>query len=242
MKRPIWILPMITGLGLSLIYMLPHADEPLPSAVRMQLPYDLTLWQLKHIPPTKDEVGALGPGTEFSKANCFRARPGEYTLEGYAVPDRIDLSIVLSGSDMNTSIHRPERCLPAQGHLIRDSKPVEVILDQQKTITARRLRTTQFVKDPQNGEVKNQIDCLTYYFFIGYDSITHDHYQRTLIDIKERLLRGREQRWAYVSVSMWYGQLPWIEKPVDEKEADQKLQEFLAGFVSKQVNWEMISE
>lgn len=240
MKRPIWILPIITALGLSLIYLLPHADKPLPSAVNMELPNFLMTWQLNHTPPTKDEIGSLGAGTEFSKANCYRARFGEYNSEGFAIPDRIDLSIVLSGNDMNTSIHRPERCLPAQGHLIRNSSPVEITLADGKEITARRLITTQYIKNPETGEVTNELDCVTYYFFIGYDRITHDHYERTFIDIKERLIMGREQRWAYVSASMWYGKLPWIEKPVDEKEADQKLKEFLAGFAKSQIDWEMI--
>ncbi len=242
MRRATLMLPLCISLGLSFIYLLPQADKPLPSAVNMALPSHLTTWQLQHIPPTKDEIGSLGLGTEFSKANCFRARFGEYNAEGYAVPDRIDLSIVLSGNDMNTSIHRPERCLPAQGHLIRDSSPTQIIMVDGEEITAQRLLTTQYIKNPETGEVTHQFDCLTYYFFIGHDKITHDHYQRTFIDIKERLIMGREQRWAYVSASMWFGKLPWIEKPVDEKEADQKLKEFLAGFAKSQIDWEMIDK
>lgn len=240
MKRAFCFLPIIMALGLSLTYLLPHAEKPLPSAVNMQLPNQLITWQLQNTPPTSDEISTLGPGTEFSKAICYRARYGEYNSDGYAIPDRIDLSIVLSGKDMNTSIHRPERCLPAQGHLIRNSSSVQIVLADGKEITARRLHSTQYIKNPKTGEVTNELDCVTYYFFIGHDHITHDHYERTFIDMKERLLRGTEQRWAYVSASMWFGKLPWIEKPVDEKEADQKLKEFLAGFTKSQIDWEMI--
>lgn len=240
MKRVIWLLPLIIGAGLSLIYLLPEPRDTLPSAVSMELPRNLMTWHLEHKPPSKDEIGALGIGTEFSKAICLRGRSGEYSLDGYAIPDRIDLSIVLSGSDMNTSIHRPERCLPAQGHLIRESYPVKLNLPNGRKITAQRLKSTQLMKNPETGEVTAELESLTYYFFIGHDHITHDHYERTYIDIKERLLRGGEQRWAYVSASMWYGKVPWIAKPVDEKEADEKLQEFLAGFVERQVNWKQI--
>ena len=36
--------------------------------------------------------------------------------------DQVLVSIVLSGHDLDNSIHRPERCLPAQGWTIVDSK------------------------------------------------------------------------------------------------------------------------
>jgi two-component system osmolarity sensor histidine kinase EnvZ len=63
---------------------------------------------------------------------------------------------------------------------------------------------------------------------------------RALIDMKDRLLRGMDQRWAYVSISMWYGNLPWIEAGISEEEADRKLQDFVAGFSARQINWDKI--
>ena len=50
-----------------------------------------------------------GQDTEFSRKSYTNGRG-----------DEIQVSIVLSGQDMNTSIHRPERCLPAQGWTIAD--------------------------------------------------------------------------------------------------------------------------
>ena len=237
MKAPAWILPICLTVGLSGIYLLPQSGETLSSAVRMNLPDAYQGWSFEQKPPSKDEIKALGSGTEFSKAVCLKARPGEFNLEGYAIPDRIDLSIVLSGSDMNTSIHRPERCLPAQGYLIKSSGKVLIDVSGGQPIPAQRLQSTQLIKDPDTGEVVNQLDCLTYYFFIGHDQVTNDHYERTFIDMKYRLFKGADQRWAYVSASMWYGDIPWIEVSVTKEEADEKLQEFLAGFAESQIDW-----
>ncbi len=99
----------------------------------------------------------------------------------------------------------------------------------------------------RNSAVKDReeylkFNCLTYYFFVGHDRLSNDHLGRTLLDMKDRLVRGMDQRWAYISVSMWYGKVPWIEgQQVSEAEADAKLQKFLAGFSEKQINWDQIT-
>ncbi len=85
-----------------------------------------------------------------------------------------------------------------------------------------------------------QFNCVTYYFFVGHDRVTNDHLERTLVDMKDRLLRGMDQRWAYVSASMWYGKLPWIDKEVTEAEADEKLRKFVTGFAENQIDWDQV--
>jgi hypothetical protein len=42
---------------------------------------------------------------------------------------------------------------------------------------------------------------LNYYWFIGYSDITASHFEREYIDMKDRLLHGYNQRWAYVTVA-----------------------------------------
>ena len=64
---------------------------------------------------------------------------------------------------------------------------------------------------------------------MGHDQVTNDHLKRTFIDMKDRLVRGMDQRWAYVSVSMWYGKVPSIRTEVTEEEADRKLRDFVAA-------------
>ena len=42
---------------------------------------------------------------------------------------------------------------------------------------------------------------LNYYWFIGSHDITASHWKRTFIDVKDRILHGEAQRWAYITVA-----------------------------------------
>jgi hypothetical protein len=242
MKWNAWFLPLVLGCALGAVYVLPQAGKTAPSAVKMELPGSTGGWSFEKIPASEDEIKTLSGDTEFSKAVCLRPRPGEVNLDGYLIPDRVDLSIVLSGHDLNNSIHRPERCMPAQGHAITDSRNVILKLGNGREFEAKRLRSVQTLKRPGDQKVVAQFNCVTYYFFVGHDRITHDHLERTLIDMKDRLVHGRDQRWAYVSASMWFGRIPWIEdKEVSETEADEKLRKFLTGFAANQIDWDQVA-
>lgn len=232
----------MTACALGAVYVLPKAGKTEESAVRMELPGSTDGWSFEKLTASKMEIETLSKDTEFAKAVCLKARPGEVNLEGYLVPDRVDLSVVLSGHDLNNSIHRPERCMPAQGHTITGSSNVTLRMDNGREFKAKRLRSVQSLKDPKTGEVAATFNCVTYYFFVGHDQITNDHLERTLIDMKDRLVRGADQRWAYVSASMWYGNIPWIkDKEVSEAEADEKLRLFLTGFAGKQIDWDQVT-
>ena len=82
--------------------------------------------------------------------------------------DQIFVGIVLSGEDMTNSIHRPERCLIAQGWTVADSQnrlvptttgnaaaPVEI----KRLLHSRPVKTN----DGQPFNYRN----VTYYWFIG---------------------------------------------------------------------------
>lgn len=241
MKWNAWWLPLMMAGTLGMIYILPKAGKTEESAVKMELPGSMNGWSFEKTPATQDEINTLSKDTEFTKAICMKARPGEVNLDGYAIPDRIDLSIVLSGHDLNNSIHRPERCMPAQGHTILSSRAVTLTQGKGRDFKTRRLQSVQSIKNPKTGKVVAQFNCVTYYFFVGHDQITNDHLERTLIDMKDRLMYGMDQRWAYVSASMWYGKIPWItDKEVTEAEADEKLRKFLTGFGEDQIDWDLI--
>jgi hypothetical protein len=73
---------------------------------------------------------------------------------------------------------------------------------------------------------------LNYYWFVGYSSVTASHFERTVIDIKDRVLRGYNQRWAYITVSST------VTKDLqrfgrDEAETDALLRSFIALLVPK---------
>lgn len=244
MKNKPWILPVFLGGTLSIIYVLPQVGAVAQSAVKMDLPSRTRGWQFQPQPASQEELGVLSKDTRFSKATCYAVRPGEYNDEGNPVPDILNLSIVLSGSDINNSIHRPERCMPAQGHNITSSSNTTLKLSNSRQFAAKRLVSVQSqpTKDSAGRETYTKHNCLTYYFFVGHDRVTNDHLGRTFIDMKDRLVRGMDQRWAYVSVSMWYGKVPWIsEKEISEPEADAKLRTFLAEFSESQIQWQQIT-
>ncbi|KAB2641857.1 MAG: exosortase-associated EpsI family protein [Verrucomicrobia bacterium] len=240
MKVRAFILPVLLATTLASTYFLPQTGATATSAIRMTLPSAIGFWQLQTMPPSEAEIGTLAKDTKFSKAICLCPRLGEYSQEGLDIPDRVDLSVVLSGHDLNNSIHRPERCMPAQGHKLLSSKDVPLNLANGRTITVRRLHSIQTLTNPANRKLDRSYHCVTYYFFVGHNRIEHDHLQRTISDMSDRIVRGIDQRWAYISASMWYGKIPWIEVPVTEQEADSKLQSLLAQFAKIQINWQQI--
>lgn len=241
MKSRFALLPLILAGTLGSIYFLPKAGDVADSGVNMELPGAVIQWTLHQIPPSEAEIGTLGPDTKFSKAICQTPRPGEFNIDGLRIVDELHLSIVLSGYDLNNSIHRPERCMPAQGHTIVSSKDVPVKFADGRKFEAKRLTSVQRFNTKKTESESFELNCLTYYFFVGHDKVTNDHLERTFIDMKDRLVRGMDQRWAYVSASMWYGKLPWIEQPISEAEADGKLLEFMKEFSDRQIDWKQIA-
>lgn len=226
---------------LSAIYVLPTAGEVAQSAVKMDLPNGYGTWHFKKVPASEAEVKSLAKDTEFSKAVCLQVRPGEYDGNGNMIPDRVDLSIVLSGADINNSIHRPQRCMPAQGHQIVETGDKVLLLKNGRSLTVKRLRSIQRIPTNEERTEFLAFDCVTYYFFIGHDRITHEHLGRTFVDMKDRLFKGMDQRWAYVSASMWYGKMPWMKDTVVSKEeVERKLSDFVSLFAEGQIDWEQI--
>jgi hypothetical protein len=240
MKWNAWCLPLLLGGALGAVYFLPQVGEVAASAVKMELPGSTGGWSFQTFLASKEELSMLGTDTEFAKAICLRLRPGEVNSEGRLVADRVDLAVVLSGHDLNNSIHRPERCMPVQGHAITASGNVMLRLANGRRFAAKRLYSVQTLQPVVKGREALSFNCVTYYFFVGHDRISNDYLERTLWDMKDRLVRGIDQRWAYVSASMWYGKLPWIEKAVSEAEADAKLRKFVIGFAENQIDWDQI--
>jgi hypothetical protein len=83
---------------------------------------------------------------------------------------------------------------------------------------------------------------VTYYFFVGHERITENHTRRTLFDIKDRLVNGEAQGWAYISVTMVFGnakaglsgELP------DFETADLAVRNLLGELAAKNIAWEQI--
>jgi EpsI family protein len=114
--------------------------------------------------------------------------------------DQVLVSIVLSGHDLDNSIHRPERCLPAQGWNIEESTRLNIPVPSAPGGALPVTRLHDVRQANLGGHVVNVYN-LNYYWFIGYSDITASHIRREYIDMKDRLLHGYNQRWAYVTVA-----------------------------------------
>ena len=201
--------------GLGSVFLIPKDIKVQPAAISLSLPEFVGDWQGSNEPITQGEREILGLDTQFARKVYSKGT------------DQIFVSIVLSGPDMNTSIHRPERCLPAQGWTISNSETVS-LASGAGDLKATRLQNIRSVP-LQNGQPLT-IRSLNYYWFVGHSDVTPSHYERTWIDIRDRVLKGENQQWAYVTVAS-----P-ITKDFkifgrDEKQTDEMLQDFIRNLV-----------
>ena len=205
--------------GMSSIFLLPRQIGFQPVGVEMELPKMVGGWYGTAIDVTEKEKLVLGEGTEFARKVYRNGR-------GY----EIVASIVLSGQDMNTSIHRPERCLPAQGFSIINKNAVPMPLAGRDPLRATRLLNVRNVTDAGGKSVS--LFNVTYYWFEGHTDATGSHLMRTWFDMRDRLLHGYNQRWAYLTVA---AQLPpgSDRDPAIERTIDAWMQEFITQLLPK---------
>jgi hypothetical protein len=81
-------------------------------------------------------------------------------------------------------------------------------------------------RDKRRMTVQN----LNYYWFVGYQDMTASHLTRTYIDLRDRILRGYSQRWAYVTVAAIVTQ--GIQRPErTEEETATMIENFIRELV-----------
>jgi len=231
LKRLIILQFLVLG-GLSLIFLLPKSPAIQASAVSLDLPNLLVLsgWAAgPRIEASTKEREALAKDTEFSRRNYYR-NAGPDAPSG--AREVLQTSIVMSGKDLNSSLHRPERCLPAQGLNLLASTELPVKLKGGRTIILTRLKCSGNVP----GVAGSTYIHLNYYWFVGHDSVKHTHYGRTLKDMRDRLMEGYDQRWAYITVSSNLVQSrmedengqPYLSQALSEEETDRNVAEFVS--------------
>ena len=202
--------------GLGSVFLVPRNVAFEPAAVNRSLPQEIGNWYGTDQAITQFERDVLGPNTEFARKNYRNPRG-----------DEIFVSVVLSGPDMNTSIHRPERCLPAQGWTVADTGHL-LLSTPAGPLNITRLHNMRSERSDSDHSVT--IYSLNYYWFVGHADETASHLERTWIDIRDRLLKGRNQQWAYVTVAAL------VTKDFrvfgrTEKETDDLLQAFISELV-----------
>src|ERR1700736_2253610 len=179
-------LALLAGFGG--VFLLPHSNKTSPAGIAMALPDVIGVWIGDDADVTQKERDALAKDTQFVR-------------KIYTGPERdqIFVSIVLSGDDMTNSIHRPERCLPAQGWNVQSSSKRMIKIPGAKSLEVTKLQNMQIIEAPDKRRFT--LNNLNYYWFIGYRDMTASHLTRTGIDLRDRIVSGFNQRWAYVTVT-----------------------------------------
>lgn len=204
--------------GLSGVFFLPKQLFYQPVGVNLDLPDFVGEWSGKDVAISSAEISTLGPETQFARK--------AYTN---GAGDELLVTIVLAGQDMNTSIHRPERCLKAQGWDLVDSKTIEMPVPDRGALGLTRLHDVQMIQ-PQEGAKSIPLYNLDYYWFVGYSDQTPSHMVRYWMDIRDRILHGYNQRWAYFTVaSTVTGSVRTFGRT--EQQTDTMIQEFIKKLV-----------
>jgi EpsI family protein len=209
-------LQSILVLGLGSVFLIPKDIELQPAAISLALPESVGGWEGVDQPISQAEREILGPDTQFARK--------VYTN---AAGDEINASIVMSGPDMSTSIHRPERCLPAQGWTVTDTRTVELAI-AEGTLKATRLHNVTHVPTEKGQPLT--INGIDYYWFVGHSDITPSHFERAWIDVRDRVLKGQNQRWAYLTIAAIVTKDHKIFGRT-EKETDELIQNFIRQLV-----------
>jgi hypothetical protein len=212
---------LVVTLGFSAVFLLPKSAAQ-PYGVVFELNRKIGDWLGKDQEILQKERDTLGKGTEFARkyfTNDWLTR-----APGYGVL----VSMVLSGHDMSNSIHRPERCLEAQGWTPLGSEPTRVQIPGKGEFPVTRLYNRMRRKGADG--VERTVDAYTYYWFIGEHEIESSHWGRWFTDNKDRLLRGVNQRWAFITVT---GTIPPQSDPARQAEARKFADETVRDFIKK---------
>lgn len=117
-------------------------------------------------------------------------------------------SLVIGGHQ-RASIHRAELCLPAQGFVMQGADTLRFHL-RGKTIRARRISAIRSGGAPFN----------LVYWFESRDRECCSHTERILVDVWDRSVHNRINRWIMLAVT--------VSSPLDSPLAKSRFEEFLA--------------
>jgi Protein of unknown function (DUF3485) len=204
------------SLGFATVYLLPKNPDQ-PTGIRMELPDYVANWIGTDGEITDKERYGLGVASGTRIIRKVYRNLGDH---------EITVTIVLSGRDMSTSIHRPERCLDAQGWARRESDTFAVSLPMRGTFPVTQLRCSRLIQTEKSPVT---LDLQAFYWFVGEDEICNGHWERWAIDNRDRLFRGLNQRWAFILVS---GIVPPQRDPKDNEAARKGSQQAIRNFIA----------
>lgn len=124
------------------------------------------------------------------------------------------VNVVIAGRSRG-SIHRPELCLPAQGFAMLSAGRMSLRLGRGRPLIVRKIDA----KRTDSPSV-----CLVYWF-LSREHETCSHSQRILLDVWDRSIHNRVNRWAMVAIN--------VSSPLDSPEAVARFEAFLSELYSR---------
>ena len=131
----------------------------------------------------------------------------------YRSPDgmRYAVSVVIGGRN-RSSIHRAELCLPAQGFVMSDAERLVLKLASGRPLAVRKITLQR-----SGGEKTNLV-----YWFISKDRESCSHAERIGLDVWDRSIHNRINRWVMVAVN--------LSTQLDSPESLERFTAFLSEF------------
>ena len=152
---------------------------------------------------------SLGEATDLPKDTVILKR-------NYRSPDGLSYSVsVVIGGRQRNSIHRAELCLPAQGFVMLEAERLPLRLPTGKSHVIRKI-TAQH----PGGTKINLV-----YWFVSKERESCSHSQRILLDVWDRSIHNRINRWVMVAVN--------ISSPLESPESVGRFEAFLSELYPK---------
>lgn len=109
------------------------------------------------------------------------------------------VTIVITGADRE-GIHRPERCLVAQGSQVVKTRRLIVPLTGREDLVLTSIATMRQTNGTADGEATDVGEFFAYWF-AGQGRETPSHLERMFWLARDRVTKGVASRWAYISIS-----------------------------------------
>jgi len=212
MKNQKWlilfvVLVLIAGTAGALTWLKGHQKlgqpgikaTPIPGSVAMNidLPANVLDFTSTNVPESEVELGYFPKDTS-------------YVQRWYTSPDDlsgISATIVLMGAD-RTSIHRPEYCLVGQGFTCDEKTVVDIPVEgpQPYALPVSKWKVSRLVEKPGGQTAK--LSGVYVFWFVADNERTTGNVQFQCYLVRDLLLKGILQRWAYISYFSvcWPGQ------------------------------------
>jgi len=193
-KKLVVIAVLVVG-GVAVTAFTSKVNTSSEAGIELDLPEQVDVWRGERIEQSDLEKKLLPAGTLSYKR--------VYSNEAN---DILYCSIVLSSPDPR-SIHRAELCLQAQGVRVASNKEISLpVQGLDKKLPVMQLGTTTPLigKDGRPLQDADGHRAIArgyfYYWFVGKDRITAQHYQRILWNMWDRVIFNTNHRWAYIIV------------------------------------------